>query len=134
MVKLKNQSSALQLVKAKGSVRAANAKDEAFEVLCEAVDDNVSKSLAPEHPDVIVTIANLIENISPKLLKHLKGSDKKQLLIRLLEHRFGTLDGQALGRLAQLIDFVCESGLVNKVSNAVIAKKGLLSYITKCFV
>jgi len=134
MVKLKNQSSALQLVKAKGSVRAANAKDEAFEVLCEAVDDNVSKSLAAENPDVIVTIANLIDNLSPKILKHLKGADKKQLLIRLLEYKFGTIDGQALGRLSQLVDFVCESGLVQKVSNAVIAKKGLLSYITKCFV
>ena len=80
-------------------------------------------------PSFIHHLCNLVENLTKMTLT---GKEKKALVIKTLVATFPVLNNDAdQERLSKLIDFIVDSGIVQKVRNSVAQTKTVCSYIFK---
>jgi hypothetical protein len=81
---------------------------------------------------IVKYVCELIENSDYKTKNDSLKLDKKQIAIDTLTSVFADLNNDSdKKRLSDLVDFVCESGLINKIPTSTICAKKTISWILK---
>jgi hypothetical protein len=128
--KPKKKNAKLDLVKTKSNLKKIERTNVALDELRSKLKELGDISELQDDPELIEQLCIWVENISK--LK-LKGEEKQGTVIKLLLELYPILNNEKdVNRLKKQIDHICASGLIQKVSDAVVVGSKLCGFLKKC--
>jgi hypothetical protein len=125
----KKKNVKLDLVKTKSNLKKVERTNVALDELRSKLKELGDISALQDDPELIEQLCIWVENISK--LK-LKGEEKQSTVVKLLVEEFPVLNNEKdINRLKKQIDHICASGLIQKVSDALVVGVKVCGFLKK---